>query len=279
MTSGPYLNVANSDISGGTVTPSSYTTVINSGNNTGWSFDTTPPSIPGTPTTTSPTANSRPTWTWTASSDSQSGLASVPYTVEWSKDNTFNSGVSTDTAATDSYTFSSYLADGTWYFRVDATDLVGNTSAWSSYGTVIINTPVPTTPGSTSYSSVLTNSITVSWSSSTDSSGPGLANPAYHVERAVDNSGSPGSFGEVGTTNSTSYIDSSVSPDIKYWYRIRSVDLAGNYSSYNTNSSKSSLTNAPASPNAQASSSVTISPISWSAPSGGATQLSRIFIE
>ena len=108
--------------------------------------DTSGPTAPGTPSTSSATSDSTPTWTWTASTDTYSELATTPYTVAWSQDSNFSSGVSSDTSATNSYTHSSSLTDGTWYFRAKATDMVGNDSNWSSAGSFILNTSVPSTP-------------------------------------------------------------------------------------------------------------------------------------
>ena len=112
---------------------------------TAFKVDTTAPSVPGTPSTTTPTTDTTPTWSWTASTDSASGLASVPYTVEWSQDNTFSSGVSSSTSNSTSFTQPSALSVGTWYFRTKATDVASNTSAYSPAGSVVINSP-PTPP-------------------------------------------------------------------------------------------------------------------------------------
>ncbi len=106
-------------------------------------IDTTAPTTPGLPSTTTPTNNNTPTWNWNVSTDSGSGLASLAYTVEWSTDQTFASGVSTSTAATNSFTHSTALSGGTWYFRVKASDAAGNNSSYSSNGSVIVNTSAP----------------------------------------------------------------------------------------------------------------------------------------
>jgi PKD repeat protein len=109
-------------------------------------YDTTPPTVPGTPSTTSLANNNKPTWTWTASTDSESGLANPAYTVQWSQDSTFGSDVNSATSNTNSFTHSSALADGTWYFRVKASDNDGNVSAYSPGGSVMIDTSIASTP-------------------------------------------------------------------------------------------------------------------------------------
>lgn len=114
-------------------------------------IDTDNPTTPGTPTTTTPTNNTTPAWTWTASNDPTSGLASTnPYTVQWSTDQTFNTGVNSGTSSTNSFTHSSALADGTWYFRVKAQDKAGNFSSYSSNGSVTIDSTPPTVTDVTS---------------------------------------------------------------------------------------------------------------------------------
>lgn len=101
--------------------------------------DNSAPSTPGTPTTTSPTSDDTPTWTWTASTDGQSGLGTPAYNVEWSTDPTFGAGVSSDTSNTNSFTHSISLAAGTWYFRAQAINGVALTSSFSANGTVVVS--------------------------------------------------------------------------------------------------------------------------------------------
>lgn len=101
--------------------------------------DTTSPSTPGDPSTASTGDDATPTWTWTASTDSGgAGLAATPYIVEWSQDSGFSSGVSSSTATTTSFTHTSDLSAGTWYFRVKAQDAAGNESSYTSNGTITI---------------------------------------------------------------------------------------------------------------------------------------------
>ena len=103
--------------------------------------DATAPSIPGTPSTTTPTADTTPTWTWDVSTDGGSGLhATEPYTVEWCQDSGFSGCSSnTSTASSASFTHTTALAEGTWYARVKAKDAVDNESAFSANGSVVIN--------------------------------------------------------------------------------------------------------------------------------------------
>ncbi len=131
-------------------TTSSYATA-NSGA-VAFQVDTTPPTVPGTPSTSlSSTTNTTPTWSWAASADSGSGLASTPYTVEWSTSSTFTSNVSSTTAKTNSIVLPVTLTPATWYVRVKTTDAVGNVSNYSAVGSVTITAPLPpSTPINTS---------------------------------------------------------------------------------------------------------------------------------
>lgn len=98
-----------------------------------FTVDTTAPTAPGTPTTTSVTTDVMPTWNWTASSEAGSGLASTPYTGQWCTNSAFTGCDSnTTTSANLFYRHVAALANGTWYFRVKATDVAGNVSSWSS---------------------------------------------------------------------------------------------------------------------------------------------------
>lgn len=105
-----------------------------------FSIDTVPPTVPGQPITLSPTTSLTPAWTWSASLDSISGLASPPYVIEWSNSPTFLSGVYSTTSNTNSLVLPVYLTPGTWYVRVKAVDVAGNSSAYSLVGSVNIIT-------------------------------------------------------------------------------------------------------------------------------------------
>ncbi len=117
----------------------------NSGN-TAFSVDTTAPTVPGVPSTISPTNSTSPTWSWTASTDTGSGLSNTPYTIEWSQSSNFSSGVSSTTSQSNSIVLPVSLTPGIWYVRVKATDAVGNVSAYSSSGSVTIKASSQASP-------------------------------------------------------------------------------------------------------------------------------------
>lgn len=106
------------------------------------SADTTPPTVPGTPTTTTPTNDTTPTWTWAASTDSDSGLER--YLLRWSQNTDCTGGFTTTTGGA-SYTIPDELPldEGVWYMCVAARDNEDNDSAYSSAGAVTIDTTAP----------------------------------------------------------------------------------------------------------------------------------------
>ncbi|MFA7191909.1 MAG: Calx-beta domain-containing protein [Candidatus Paceibacterota bacterium] len=107
--------------------------------------DSIAPTVPGTPSTTStPLSDSDPTWSWDASTDTESNMVGATYSVQWASDSLFTQNVGNGTSSTNSYTHQSTLANGAWYFRVKAIDRALNESAYSSYGSVLIDVNAPT---------------------------------------------------------------------------------------------------------------------------------------
>lgn len=149
--------------------------------------DSVAPATPGTPTATTPTTDTTPTVSWTASSDSGTGLKNPAYTLEWSTSPTFASVSGSTTTNSTSAVPSSSLADATWYFRVTATDNANNVATSGIGDPVIVDTTDPTVPGTPNAGVVWTNdnTPTYNWAASTDS-GSGLAFIAYTVEWSQD---------------------------------------------------------------------------------------------
>src|SRR3990167_8586807 len=104
-------------------------------------YDVTNPTIPGTPTTTTPTRNNIPTWDWAASTDTNLDY----YLFFWdiiAGGETNNSG----NLLTNLFTIPTALLDGTWYGKVKSFDAATNDSSFSDNGSVLIDTTAPTTP-------------------------------------------------------------------------------------------------------------------------------------
>ncbi len=225
------------DLAGNTSTDSDLGTVV---------IDTTAPSTPGAPSTTSPTTDDTPTWTWVASTDGGVGLANPAYTVEWSEDNTFSTGVSTDTTNANNYTHTTPLPDGTWYFRIKAEDAVGNESAYSSSGSVISDNTAPSVPGAPSTSTPTSDTTpTWAWSISTDNL-VGLRNPAYDIEWSQDNIFSAGVSS--ASSNSGGFTHSTTLAEGTWYIRVRAVDDLGNASGWSGNGTVLIATGGPTIP-------------------------------
>ena len=222
-----------------------------------FTVDQTAPTTPGTPSTTTPTSDTTPTWIWTASSDSGSGLAATPYTVQWCQDSGFSGcGANTDTSSTNSYTHSVALAEGTWYFRVKATDAVGNESSYSSNGSALIDATGPTTPGTPSTTSPTADSTPAwTWTASTDS-GSGLAATPYTVEWCTD-SGFSGCGSNTTTSSTNSFTHSTALADGTWYVRVKAADAVGNESSYSSNGTVVIDISGPTTPGTPTSTSLT----------------------
>ncbi|WP_439656953.1 cellulase family glycosylhydrolase [Lentzea sp. HUAS TT2] len=84
------------------------------------------------------------------------------------------------------------------------------------------DTQPPSTPGTPAASGVTSTGLTLNWTASTDNVGV----TGYDVLRAVGS----GSFTTVGSTATTTYTDSGLTPSTTYRYQVRARDAAGNVS-------------------------------------------------
>ena len=181
--------------------PTSYVTVV---------ADTTPPSAP-TDFSAQP-SSSTIALSWTASTDN---VAVIGYYV-------YRNGVKI--ATSDPITGSTYtdvgLTPGTTYtYSVVAYDAAGNLSNHSASVpvTAIFDVTPPSTPTLLSAKAVSSNEIDLSWHPSTDN----IAVAGYTIYRGGD---------QIGTTASTSYADTGVSPQTSYGYDVVAYDTVGNNS-------------------------------------------------
>ena len=105
--------------------------------------DTTAPTTPVISAYSSPTTDTTPTISWSSSNDNGTGLNSPAYTMQWSTAENFNTVSGSSTTNSTSLTVPSSLADGEWYFRVQATDNADNVATSLVYGPVIVDTTGP----------------------------------------------------------------------------------------------------------------------------------------
>jgi ribosomal protein L40E len=162
--------------------------------------------------------------TWSAGFDSGSGISFYEWQIDDSP--TFEtvkySGTSNTTSA------SVTLPEGRWYWRIRARDAAGNYSAWSSaYSFKVDRTPPtngsPTSPPDGSW--INTSPIVLTWSPGSDS-----LSGVSGYEWQVDDDPSFSSPNYSGTSTSTS---ASISPPEGKWYwRVKTKDIAGNCSAW-----------------------------------------------
>lgn len=201
--------------------------------------DSVAPTTPGVPAATSPTTDTTPALSWVASTDSGTGLATQAYTLEWSTSEEFSSILGSRTTSSTSLSPSSALTDGTWYFRVKASDVAGNVAVSGVSSPVIIDTTAPTTPGIPTTGSLWTNDTTPTWSwAQSVDSGVGLATIAYSIQWSQDTDFF-GLGGSAGIPEATEYTipDGLDMAEGTWYFRLKSTDSLGNespWSSYGT---------------------------------------------
>jgi len=123
-------------------------------------------------------------------------------------------------ATTTSYTDNTAAPNTTYNYTVEAFDTASppNVSAQSSASSVSTpKTPAPTTPTGVTASANSSTSITVKWTGSTDSGGPGLG--GYYILRGGT---------KVGSVNATitSYTNTTLTANTTYSYTIEAFDKA-----------------------------------------------------
>ena len=210
--------------------------------------DTTPPSAPTGLTITAPVSNQL-NLRWTASTDN---IGVTGYLVERCQGTgctTFAQIAALSTTATFSNTG---LARATTYrYRVRATDVAGNPSAYSSGVTAttlnVADTTPPSAPTITPFTASPTQ-IDLSWTPAADNA----VVTGYRVDRCgpqpialvqcLD-------FTQIAAPTGTSFSSSGLSPRSVYTYRVRGVDAAGNLGAYGYSGWVWTLdANAPAAP-------------------------------
>ncbi|WP_246089929.1 fibronectin type III domain-containing protein [Nonomuraea deserti] len=188
------------------------------------SSDTTAPSTPGAPAASGVTATSA-RLAWTASTD-QGGSGLAGYTVHREQGAT---DPQLGQATTNSITLTGLTANTEYQVYVRARDGAGNLSGNSPSVTFTTtggggDTSPPTAPAGLAASGTTSTGTSLAWTASTDDEGVS----GYDILRAQGASG--GTFAQVGTSATTSYNDTGLTPDTTYRYQVRARDAAGNTS-------------------------------------------------
>jgi lysophospholipase L1-like esterase len=187
-------------------------------------FATTAVSAPAAPATLTATAvsASQVDLAWSAVADA------TGYRVERSTDGASWASLAQLAGGVTSHSDTGLASGTTYRYRVVATNAAGE-SPPSPVATA--TTPAagdltaPTAPTALK-AALAKRKVNLSWSSSTDAGGSGLA--GYRVWRAT--AGSSGPFSPIATTTTASYSDTTVTSKVTYWYRVTAFDGAGNES-------------------------------------------------
>jgi chitodextrinase len=152
--------------------------------------------------------------TWSAS---QGPSQPITYRVYRDGNPTAVGSVQSSSTTTVTFKDSGLLPGSTHTYTVDAMDPAGNVSQMSAASapiTVLTETDPPTQPGKPTGSSTSSDSISISWASSTDASLP----ITYRIYRD--------GAGPVATTTATSFNDTGLAPGSTHTYVVEPVDGA-----------------------------------------------------
>ncbi|MFL6660203.1 MAG: carbohydrate binding domain-containing protein, partial [Massilia sp.] len=176
-------------------------------------IDSTPPTTPGAISSAQLTDRSV-VLNWAASTDN---IAVTGYRI-------YRNGVVVGTATSNSYTDNALAPSTAYNFAVQAFDAAGNQSGMSGtlgLTTLAPDTTAPSAPGQPTASGITSSSVNLNWSAATDN---------YGVSRyLVRRDGT-----QVGTSATTSFVDSGLTPATAYSYAIAAQDSAGNVSAVST---------------------------------------------
>jgi Tfp pilus assembly protein PilV len=154
-----------------------------------------------------------------------------------------------ETLLADNLTAASYvdssLSDGTtYYYEVVAVDSSGQSGAKSNEASctpqIGADTTPPTAPASLVTSNLANTSLTLTWTASVDNPPPTTPSGVklYEIYRSPDGVTWPAT--PTGTVNgnppvsppAATYPDSGLSPGTTYYYKVRAMDAAGNFSGF-----------------------------------------------
>ncbi|QMV42548.1 carbohydrate binding domain-containing protein [Cohnella cholangitidis] len=172
-------------------------------------IDTAAPTAPTNLQATAKTQTSV-TLTWSASTDN---VGVTGYEI-------YRNGVKVGTSAATTYVNSGLTAGTAYTFTVKAYDAAGNLSAAGTaleVTTEPLDSVAPTVPTNVQSTAKTHNSITLSWSASTDNVGV----TGYEIYR---------NSAKVGTSATTTYVDNNLAAATAYTYMLKAYDALGNTS-------------------------------------------------
>ncbi|MHB9138981.1 MAG: pre-peptidase C-terminal domain-containing protein, partial [Victivallaceae bacterium] len=187
--------------------------------------DTTAPAVPKS--LIQVVSGNNVTFDWSDSTDARAGLKQ--YEVQVDNNNDFSSPENTLTPAVSSADLSG-MADGSYFWRVRALDNAGNWSNWSSSSSFSVDITAPSIPGGLTQTTNV-GDVALDWNDSSDNT-----SGVKQYEVQVDNN-NDFSSPENTVTSGTSNANLSNMADGSYFWRVRTQDNFGNWSSWSATSS------------------------------------------
>jgi hypothetical protein len=168
------------------------------------------------------TRDTTPTFTWNAIT------GAVRYQIQVDNNSDFSSPVFTVASTTTTYTRSTALAEGRYYWHVRARDAAGHWGGWSPRWSFVIDTTPPIQPvlvAPANGASTADPTPTFRWNAVTSAA-------KYTLQ--VDNNADFSSPIINRTQTTTTYTPGSALPARTYYWRVRAQDKAGNWSIWST---------------------------------------------
>jgi hypothetical protein len=195
------------------------------------------PSLPGNLGATSP-SSTEIDLSWTASTETGGSISD--YLVERCLGASCTNFAQIGAPTSTTYDDIGLTNGNTYTYRVRAADASSHLSPYSNLASATATTPdtqPPTAPSNLSAAAASSSAINLTWTSSTDNVGV----TGYFIERC---SGAGCTlFFRVAVANGTTYMDSGLSANSTYEYRVRATDAAGNLSQYSNVVSGTTLGN------------------------------------
>ncbi|MFA6102933.1 MAG: pre-peptidase C-terminal domain-containing protein [Victivallaceae bacterium] len=164
---------------------------------------------------------------WAEATDEGSGVKQYEFQVDNNSD--FSSNEKSGTAVA-SNADTTGLADGTYYWRVRTQDNAGNYSEWSTVSNFMVDATAPAVPAALTQIAA-GNSAALDWADATDS-GSGVKQYEVQLDKHIDFS-TP----EYSVSPAASAANLGGLTDGTFYWRVRTQDNAGNYSTWAIGSS------------------------------------------
>jgi fibronectin type 3 domain-containing protein len=178
-----------------------------------------PPTAPGNLTATAASA-SQINLSWTAST---SGVGIAYYVVQRCQGAGCANLAQIATLTGTNYTDTGLLSSTIYSYLVQAVDVIGNASAFSTMATAATQAPPPpTAPGNLTATAASATQISLSWTASTSSVGI-----ADYVVQRCQGAGCT-SFAQIAALAGTTYLDTGLISNTSYSYQVQAADTAGN---------------------------------------------------